>query len=60
MSTIKNGQISLYCHFNKIVKGPGTSFYSPALSQKHVKTFFIQHTNTKPNFILIVLRIQKK
>ena len=25
MSTIKNDQISLYCHFNKIIKGPGTS-----------------------------------
>ena len=37
MSTIKNGQISLYCHFNKIIKGPGTSFQSPALSQKHDK-----------------------
>ena len=29
MSTIKNGQISLSCHFNKIIKGPGTSFQSP-------------------------------
>ena len=37
MSTIKNGQISLYCHFNKIIKGPGTSFQSPAFSQKHVR-----------------------
>ena len=36
MSTIKNRQILLYCHFNKIIKGPGTSFQSPALSQKHV------------------------
>ena len=36
MSTIKNGQISLYCHFNTII-GPGTSFQSPALSQKHVR-----------------------
>ena len=36
MSTIKNDQISLYRHFNKIIKGPGTSFQSPALSQKHV------------------------
>ena len=37
MSTIKNGQISLYFHFNKIVKGPGTSVQSPVLSQKHVR-----------------------
>ena len=36
MSTIKNGQISLYCHFNKIIEGPGTSFQS-TLSQKHVR-----------------------
>ena len=37
MSTIKNGQISLYCHFNKITKGPGTSCQLPVLSQKHVR-----------------------
>ena len=27
--TIKNGQILLYYCFNKIIKGPGTSFQSP-------------------------------
>ena len=37
MSTIKNGQTSLYCHFDKIIKGPGTSFQPQALSQKHVR-----------------------
>ena len=37
MSTIKNGQILLYCHFNKIIKGPGISFQSLELSQKHVR-----------------------
>ena len=37
MSTIKNGQISLYYHFNKIIKGPGTSVQSPTLSQKHIR-----------------------
>ena len=37
MLTIKNCQISLYCHFNKIIKEPGTSFQSPVLSQKHVR-----------------------
>ena len=42
MSTIKNVQILLYCHFNKIMKGRGTSFQSPALSQKHVRN--ICHT----------------
>ena len=35
--TIKNGQILLSCNFNKIMKGPGTSSQSPALSQKHVR-----------------------
>ena len=35
--TIKNDHIFLYCHFNKIVKGPGTSFQSPAVNQKHVR-----------------------
>ena len=37
MSTIKNGQILLYCHFNKIIKEPGTSFQSPAFNQKHIR-----------------------
>ena len=37
MSTIKNGQILLYCHFNEIIKEPGTSFQTPAFSQKHTK-----------------------
>ena len=32
----EKGQISLYC-FNKIIKGPGTSFQSPTLSQQHVR-----------------------
>ena len=37
MSTSKNGQISLYCHFNKTIREHGTSFQSAALSQKHVR-----------------------
>ena len=37
MPTIKNGQILLYCCFNKIIKGSGTSFQSPALSQNYVR-----------------------
>ena len=41
MSTIKNGQISLYCHFNKIIKGPGTNFQSPELNQKYNRNFEI-------------------
>ena len=37
MSTIKNDQDSLYYHFNKMIERSGTSFQSPALSQKHVR-----------------------
>ena len=37
MLAIKNGQILLYCPFDKIIKEPGTSFQSPAFSQKHVR-----------------------
>ena len=37
MSTTKNGQISLYFHFNKMIKEPGTSFQSPTFSQKDVR-----------------------
>ena len=37
MSTIKNGEISLYCHFSKIKKGSGTNLQFPALNKKHVK-----------------------
>ena len=56
MAIIQNGQISQYCNFNKIKKGPGTSFWSPALNKKHVDMFAIQHTSIWPNFILIVLK----
>ena len=41
MSTIKNGQVSLHCHFNEIIiKVAGTSSQSPAFSQKHVRNVF--------------------
>ena len=40
MSTIKNGPILLYFHFNNIIKEPGTSFQSPALNQKDVRNVF--------------------
>ena len=42
MSTIKNGQILLYCHFNKKITEPGTNFRTPALSQKQVRN--VSHT----------------
>ena len=34
---MENGLTLLYCHLNKLIKGSGTSFQSPALSQKHVR-----------------------
>ena len=37
MSTTKNDKILLYCCFNKIMKGPGTSFLSPVFRQKYVR-----------------------
>ena len=37
MSTIKNDKILVYYHFNKIIKGSGTSFQSPAVRQKHAR-----------------------
>ena len=42
MSTIKNGHISLHCHFIKNIKGPGTSLQFPALNQKLVRN--VRHT----------------
>ena len=44
MTNIKNDQISKYCHFNKIIKEPGTSFWCPALSQKYIRD--VCHYNT--------------
>ena len=62
MSTIKNDQILIYCHFNNIKKGLGTSFQSPALSQKHVRN--VCNTArlylTKLHFDRKEIRIQKK
>ena len=60
MSATKNGEISLYCPFNKTIKKPGGSFQSPALSQNMLEMFVIQHISFRSNFILIVLKIQKK
>ena len=42
MSTIKKGQIYLNYHFNnyhfdKIIKGPGTSFQSAVMGQKRAR-----------------------
>ena len=56
MSTVKYGQISLYHHFNRIIKGPGTSLQSLAL----LEMFVIENISISPNFILTVLRIKNK
>ena len=39
MISSKNGHNLLNCYFNKTIKGPGSCWQSPALSQKHVRTF---------------------
>ena len=46
MSTIKSGQISLYCHFNKIVESPG--------NKNTLKMFVVEHTSVLLNFVLNV------
>ena len=60
MSAMKNGQISLYCHFNKIIKEHETRFQSPNLGQIMLEIFVLKHTSIWLNFIFKVLRIQKK
>ena len=43
LGTIKNNKCQLLkmarscCHFDKIIKGPGTSFQSPAISQENIR-----------------------
>ena len=60
MSTTKNGQILLYFHFNKILKGlklvSSLQDWVRIMSEMFVK----QNTSIEPYFILIMLRIQKK
>ena len=60
MSTIKNDQILLYCHFNKIIKSLELVSSLKHSAKNMLQMFFIQHTNIWPNFILTGLRIQKK
>ena len=63
MPTIKNGQISLYCHFDKIIKGPGTGVQSPALSQKsrylENKTLFFLRIKKVINYTSRATSLQK-
>ena len=61
MSTIKNCQILLFSHFNKIIKGPGASSQSPALRQKHIwNNCHTKNSSVSPNFLLMKIRIHKK
>ena len=55
-----NGHMMLYYHFIKIIKGSRTSFQSLILNQKHVRNVWHAAHQYWPNFILIVLSIQKK
>ena len=71
MLTIENGLIWLYCHFNKIMKEPGTSFQSLVLSQKKffsekVLTFFLKldlvfpHQSLAEEWLCSVFLIQQE
>ena len=52
MLTIKNDQTPLYCRFSKIIKEPGTSFQSPALSQKRVRNVCLTANQYLTKFLL--------
>ena len=58
MSTIKSGQILLYCRFSKIIKEPGTRFQSPAFCQKHVSN--VCHTDTARKTIFSFSKCSEK
>ena len=63
MSTINLTQTSLYCHFNEIIKGPRTSFQSPAPTQKHDKhkyNFLYVPMSMMMSHILISVNFTKK
>ena len=60
MSPSKNDQILLYCHFNEIIKAPGTSFQYPELSRTHVRNKCLSARWYLTEFYFTVLRIQKK
>ena len=60
LSTTKNWQVLLYCHFAKIIKEPKTSFSPQHWFKNMLEMFVIRYISMWPNFISIVLRIQKK
>ena len=58
MSIIQNGQISLYCHFNKIIKG---SFIAKLRIAKLAVLFhqhFVQVALIKRNIMLKIPRLE--
>ena len=71
MSITKNDQILLCCHFINIIKGPGTSFQSPAFTEKHIrnvchtahqyltKFYFDRTLNSKEISISVTCTIQQ-
>ena len=58
MSTVKNGQIFLYCF--KLQKGLELVPSLQHWVKKMLEVFVIQHTSIWPSFILIGLTIHKK
>ena len=60
MLTIKNGQISLYCYFNRIIRVPRTNFQSPALRQKHARNVSFTTYQYLTKFLFESAWIQQK
>ena len=58
MSAIKNGQISLYCNFNKIIQGPGTSFQSAELSQENIRNVY-HISNCNFHYVAILMMMSQ-
>ena len=59
MTTIKNGQISLYCYFNKIIKCLKLISSIQHWFTNILEMFVIHHTSIWLNFILVVLRSKR-
>ena len=58
MSTIKNVQIFLYCHLNKIIKESGPILQFLALSHTHIRRLTAYILEFNQISFLIVLRIK--
>ena len=61
MSTIKNGEISLYYSFNKIIKGPGTSLQSnDCHTEPYLTKFHFGSTEDSKETSIIVTSIMQQ